>query len=61
MTTAIIRRLRSGGAVFELGDMMPHWFPDWRRAVAEAESRGMDHVLLGPEPLPAPVVVLATA
>lgn len=61
MTTAVIRRLRSGGAVFELSTMQPHWFPDWRRAVAEAESRGMDHLLLEPESFPARVVVLATA
>jgi hypothetical protein len=60
MTVAIIRKLRSGGAVFELAGMQPHWFADWRRAVAEAEFQGMDHVLLEPESFPPPAVVLAT-
>ncbi len=61
MTVATIRKLRSGGAVFELGEMPPHWFPNWRLAVAEAQARGMEHVVLEPEDAPPPVVVLATA
>jgi hypothetical protein len=59
MTVAIIRKLRSGGAVFELADIQPHWFADWRRAVAEAESRGVEPLVLEPEDSPPPVVVLA--
>lgn len=41
MTAATITRLRSGGAVFELGSMT-HWFPDWRKAVEEAEARHLE-------------------
>lgn len=61
MSTAIICKLRSGGAVFELPKMTPHWFPDWRDAVAEAARMGMRFELLEPEQRPAPVVVLASA
>ncbi|WP_433731157.1 hypothetical protein ACQP2Y_21965 [Actinoplanes sp. CA-051413] len=59
MTVAVIRKLRSGGAVFELPRVTPHWFADWRRAVAEAESCGMEHLVLEPENSRPPVVVLA--
>jgi hypothetical protein len=61
MTTAIIRKLRSGGAVLELPTLQPHWHPDWRAAVAEAESRDMEHLVLEPEDAPPPVVVLTAA
>lgn len=61
MTVAIIQKLRSGGAVFELPKVAPHWFPCWRDAVREAESRRMEHVLLEPADDPLAVVVLATA
>ena len=59
MTVAIIRKLRSGGAVFELPKVTPYWFVDWHRAVAEAESHGIEHVVLEPDSARPPVVVLA--
>lgn len=40
MSLATITRLRSGGAVFELGSMT-HWFPDWRAAAAAADAHGI--------------------
>lgn len=38
MSTAVITPLRSGGAMFELGEMR-HWFPSRREAIAAAEKR----------------------
>lgn len=51
MSTATITKLRSGGAVFELGSMT-HWFADWRTAVAEAERIGISCTLVDPDAEP---------
>lgn len=44
MTTATIRPLRSGEAVFELNGVT-HLFGSWREAAAEADARRLRWVL----------------
>ena len=61
MTTAVIRKLWSGGAVVELPKVQPHWFEDWRSAVVEVQARRLEFVLLEPVLFAAPVAVLASA
>ncbi|GAA0495300.1 hypothetical protein Ade02nite_18890 [Paractinoplanes deccanensis] len=55
MTTATIRPLLSGGALFELAEMT-HWFPSKRDAEAEAVSRRMPYRVVEAEQ-PAPAVL----
>ncbi len=60
MTTATITNLRTAGAIFELAEMK-HWFPSWRDAVAEADKRGMDYVLVELDDSPAEVLAASPA
>lgn len=61
MTVAIIRKLWSGGALFELPRMQPHWFPTWQDAVEEAARRDLGHEVREPELFAPPVEVVAVS